>query len=537
MTQRAHGRDTVRLPAALRRPDTTALAVLLTVYAVTAARGVTFWDAGEFLAAVHSLGIPHPPGTPLYVLVARVWADATSWAFGFTFAVNLLSAAATAAAGAIVARLFWRWLGDPLAALAAGLAAGLGSTVWLNATETEVYALTLLHSVILIWVCAEGGARRDPRWLVLAAYLAGLGWALHLTALLSIPAALVLAVPALRNARWLHAIAAVLAGALGATAVLFLLVRARHDPPLDQGDPASWSSLWEVLLRRQYDVAPLWPRRAPLWLQLGNVIEYADWQYALGLHREPPPSWSRTPFTVVYAILAVRGAAAHRRADRASWRAWMVFLATASVGVVVYLNLRAGPSFGAGVLPDGALHEARERDYFFTWAFVAWGAWAGSGCVAAARDIARHAASPRLRALAAWLGLALAALPLALNYGAIREERRGGSRRARDAYRTILASIPPRGVFLAAGDNDTYPLWYAREVLGLRRDVTVVTVPLLPAPWYRRELARRHALLPDSMVSRWYGARATTAALRALAGEHGRPVVTSTMTGAFPDVR
>ena len=64
--------------------------VLLAVYVLTLAPGVTYWDSGEFLAAMKSLGIPHPPGTPLYILVGNVWVRALEPVLGFEYDVNLL---------------------------------------------------------------------------------------------------------------------------------------------------------------------------------------------------------------------------------------------------------------------------------------------------------------------------------------------------------------------------------------------------------------------------------------------------------------
>src|SRR3954468_16620517 len=123
---------------------------------LTLAPGVTLWDSGEFLAAIHSLGIPHPPGTPLYILLGKVWSLALGSVFGFARSINLLSAVCTAFACGILTSLFSKWTDDGFASTAAGLTAGLMSTVWLSATETEVYAVAFLFG------CMISGRRTAP---------------------------------------------------------------------------------------------------------------------------------------------------------------------------------------------------------------------------------------------------------------------------------------------------------------------------------------------------------------------------------------
>jgi hypothetical protein len=79
---------------------------------LTLAPGVTPWDSGEFLAAIHALGIPHPPGTPLYVLLGKVWSMVFADVFGFARAINLLSAVCTALGCGILPGMLAKWTGD-----------------------------------------------------------------------------------------------------------------------------------------------------------------------------------------------------------------------------------------------------------------------------------------------------------------------------------------------------------------------------------------------------------------------------------------
>ncbi len=281
---------------------------------------------------------------------------------------------------------------------------------------------------------------------------------------------------------------AIVGVALSATA--FLIIRARFDPAINQANPRTLSQLAYVVARRQYDVAGLWPRRAPIWLQLANWFEYADWQWALTLDPDVVPNAWRVLATSLFGGLAVAGAVWHRRRDRRTWTAVLLLFVCGSIGVIAYLNLRAGRSFGWSFVPDDAAHEARDRDYFFTLGFWAWGIWAGMGAVALAQRTGR-----------ARLGVAIAALPILLNWSVVNRRSEPDASLARETARQFLDPLPRDAVLFVEGDNDTYPLWFAQQVEGARRDVTVVTLPLLGAPWYLDELRRRHGLGNGAIAS------------------------------------
>lgn len=509
--------------------------VIFCIYVATLAPTVTYWDAGEFLSAIHSLGIPHPPGTPVFVFVANVWAKVLSPFAGFAYSINLFSAASTAVACGIAALLMQRWTGDRWAAAAGGLTAGLMSSVWLNATETEVYSPALLVSLLLLLIADQARTTRDRRWFVLLAYMLGFGWSLQLSALVAAPAAIFLALwrwPAQRDdfagdrrALLSTSTAMALAAALGASAVLFMLIRARHDPAINQGNPATWQALADVITRRQYLPAAMLPRQAPLYLQIGNMFEYADWQVALGLAPDPQPTFARTGATLLFAALGVVGFRWHRKRNVPSWEGMTMLFITATLGVVVYLNMKASPSYAQEILGATAKHEARERDYFFALGFFSWGLWAGAGAVTTLRKLGRGGALA---------GVALAMVPAVLNWKAVDRSRMPEAFAARDSAIRLLSRAPRNAVVFAVGDNDTYPVWYMQEVERFRRDVTPVTLPLLSAKWYRQELARRSLLLDAEYVDRWRGVGATYAQICVRSRALGRPFVAVDVTGAPP---
>ena len=523
---------------------------------------MTLWDAGEFNAAIASLGIPHPPGTPLYILIANVWARILP--LPQALAVNLLSAAATAIACGLLGGLLARWTQSRLAGIAAGLTAGTMFAVWQNATETEVYAVSMLLAVLMVVVGDRAGEKDSARLRLLLAYLMGLAVPIQVSALVAAPAAILLAAstpgrtrPDLRTLLALGGVLAVVTGvsqgsplvegagalaivgsfvrarngprlrieALGMIAIAlvamsatyFMLVRAVHDPFVNQGNPETIGAMMDVVWRRQYPLPGIWPRQAPVWIQLMTLFQYADWQVASGIDNAVSASWWRTPWSVIAAFLAVAGARWHWRQDARSARGFGLLLLMSSLGVVAVLNLRAGPSILDYILPAGATHEPRERDYFFALAFATAGAWAGAGVVVAFRRW--RSGSPRLLTTTV---VVLAGLPALLNWRAA--NRRPDGMIAPTLGEALLASAPPNALLFLSGDNDSYTTWYRQSVLGERRDVVPVTLSLLPADWYRAELARRYRLLDQATVAAWRGDAATLRALVSGAVGQQRPV-------------
>lgn len=184
-------------------------ATALLVYLLTVAPTASFWDCGEFIACSNELEVTHPPGAPLFLLLGRLMAMLS---FGkvenIAFMVNLISVFASAFTAMFtcwittaLGKKAWRDSGldeqrHNYAVLLAGVVAGLccifADSVWFNAVEAEVYALSGFFTAIVVWLMLKWEARADEpdnlKWLILIVYLMGLSIGVHLLNLLTIPA-------------------------------------------------------------------------------------------------------------------------------------------------------------------------------------------------------------------------------------------------------------------------------------------------------------------------------------------------------------
>ena len=465
-------------------------AAAFAAYAATAARTITWWDGSSYPLAAVTLGIPGAPGSLLLTVIG--------WFVTFVpivhpvaFRLNLFAALLAATLAGLVA-----WLGARLATeeghepggiewfagALAGLAFAFAVTPWTYATQFTPYVLSalwtgLILTAALAWWRRPGSSRGHARLFALF-LLFGLDFSVHRTNSLLLPAALMwiaLRVPG--SGSWLRDAGASAAGlALGLAFHLLLIPIAARDPAYlveDTSDLAGWWAYVSLEVKGGGFLVNLFPRTADF-----LSVQAADY---LAFLRRNLSSGFFLP-----AILAATGWLFILRHHPRRALGLMAFFLCAGVGAVVYFNL-----------PRAYM---RPIDRHYLPSLVVLAPWIAVGAAVLLRASARAPARAALSV--ALVAIVLALAPLAAwraNRAACDLSR---ARFAEGFARDLLEPLPERAILLTNGDNDSFPLWYMQEAEGLRRDVTVVNLPLSnSADWVAR-LRRRNAglaaLLPDA---------------------------------------
>ena len=568
------------------------LAICTIVYFLTLTPTVPFWDSGEFIAVSNILGVPHPPGTPFFVLLGRI---ATLIPYLPTVAQRVNGLSAIAAALAVfftylsILRLMrvtqggerqpWHEWAAVGGAACGALMLAFSDNFWENSIEAEVYQLMSLASVIVFWLGLKWWEEHDAKPtvapLLLATYVMWLSVGLHLgvgvmglplivlvamvdwrvsmvfavpfLSLLLVPAGLehmagaVLLIAVIQNAYfaargklpgWMLLVNVVgssvgLYYALGAAPFttwgalvafvgllapwiwmarkhregkimllclalmiigysthLYLPIRAALHPAINEGAPATWDRLRDLLERKQYGEMNMFVRRSTWENQLGKEF----WRYfsrQWPIFPGNPGGWS----ALLPLLLGVVGAVWQALRDRKGFAYTFVFFGLNTAGLIVFLNFTD--------------HEVRDRDYFFQSGYHAYAIWIGLGVAWLVGWIRESFSEEGGRNLATIGSAALLCVqPFLLMSNLWYRHDRSHNFVARDYAYDMLAPLKPNSFIFTNGDNDTFPLWYIQQVEGFRKDVRIVNLSLLNTDWYIRQLRDENPRVPIDLDDR-----------------------------------
>ncbi len=192
------------------------------------------------------------------------------------------------------------------------------------------------------------------------------------------------------------------------------------------------------------------------------------------------PSWlkddaSRNHYFLLPLLFGLFGLVWHYGKKRYDMMGLLALFIITGIGIIVYTNEPP--------------NEPRERDYVIVGSIFTFAIWIGMGVLAVFDLLRDFKLSSKLAAPIA-SALVLVA-PILMGTQNFDDHSRAKHTASRDYANNFLQSVDPNAIIFTYGDNDTYPLWYAQEVEGIRRDVRVVNLSLIAVDWYIDGLRRK----------------------------------------------
>lgn len=313
---------------------------------------------------------------------------------------------------------------------------------------------------------------------------------------------------------------------IGYSSYSVIMIRSIADPPIDENDPETVEAFVKYLKREQYgdtpllkgrnfdqvsgrinpDAEDLFPRRHSQdprhvqyyaryssdwaffwdyqivhmyvryfnWNFIGREADIQDTGWRSGFEEAKyPNNKASNAYYFIPFLLGVFGLVFHYTSD---WkRAFAVTTLFLMTGLAVILFLNQPP------------YQPRERDYAYVGSFFAYSIWIGLG-VTGLVELLKNYMKDSTIASYGIVALCLAASPVLMAVQNWDDHDRSNRYVAPDYAKNLLNSLAPNALVFTNGDNDTFPLWYAQEVEGVRTDVRIVCLSLLNTDWYIKQL-------------------------------------------------
>ncbi len=543
------------------------------VYFITLSPTVSLWDCGEFITCAVTMGVPHPPGAPLYLMVGKIF---SMFPFGAddAFRVNTISALSTAFSVMIlyliIVSLLQEFKGiphswcDKISIYGGGILGALTfaftDTLWFNAVEAEVYAPSILFTVLTLWLALKWMEHKEDasslKYFLASIYLIGLSVGVHLLNVLAFPTILMLVFYYKRNLAfnivllgmtlifavyfiwplllrvfgfsaefpnslmWLYAIIFIITYVflkniiqldfklwsivivllcIGWTTYIMIYLRAGLGPVINENDPSNLERFLSYLNREQYGTESLFTTifQRKAPLWLYQIKKMYLRYFAWNFIGQ---GTTLGPDRYILETFSPRG----------------LYYLPFVLGITgMWYHFKNDPKRALAILalfiftgvaivlylnqPDP---QPRERDYVYIGSFCAFAIWIGigfSGIIAKVGDYCKNNKPLQKPAVIGVIAVCFAVGPaLEFNHNLSSHDRRGNFMAWDYAY-NILQSCDQDGIIFTNGDNDTFPLWYLQEVESVRKDVNVVNLSLLNTNWYIKQLKYGDPAVPVSL--------------------------------------
>lgn len=437
-------------------PAVTGVAVFL-VYLLTLAPTILGGDTGELAAVACSSGVAHPPGYPVFIILAKVF---TFIPFGNVgWRINLLSALCDALAAVVLLLAVKKWTRNQWAGLVTAGLFAFSPLTWRYAVTAEVFALNNLIVAMLIYLAVCFAADQRMKHAFLFGLVFGLGLANHLTCIFyAVPLFIWMFVTA-KAKLWSIRNLGMVAGCffIGMLPYLYLPIADSFVPAFSWGHTSTIHGFVTHLLRSEFGS-----------FQLGanNPTSGGYFMLGLGGYVMALPGYA----FYVGLVLAAIGIGSFKRHK---------FTSLAVTLMVAYCFYLVGFHALANLPIDQAFY-LRVHSRFWQQANLLIFVWAGLGVATLASMMPDWS----------WRAKAVPAVSVLIIIGAaafnFRAEDQHLNTSGVDFGREVLRPLPQNSILWSREDLVTFPIAYLQQCEGYRRDVTVIDRELLRTSWMKR---------------------------------------------------
>jgi len=432
----------------LRLPGRQSLVLFLpaliagTAYLLTMSPGVVGFDSAELITGAYSLGIVHPTGYPLYILIAKAFTFIPIRSIAYR--VNLVSVFFGAIAVYLTARWIFSFTKSMVSAWVGAFSLAVGYGMWSMATVAEVYTLQVCLILALLLIMRIWLVRGDDYWLYFLAFVFGLSVTNHVTSVLFLPSLAWIVVTKLGIKETLRKLPfAGIAAGIGLLVYLYLPIRYAVDPPLNYV--------------KSYYKVDLTTLTGMVWMISGQAYRFFAFGYDLhGYFRELLDAFILLSknFTLLGSLLGAVGLVKMLRESRRE-------------GVALTLAFALNMLFFAG-------YAVADKDTMFLPAFGVWSLWVGVGTHAIGSRIAQMGILQiRERSTAHKVFAGALVLSFLIIGGANLRWLDKSDNYGPDLYARRVLSTLPENAFIIGRWSSAVILEYYQHVEGLRPDIHI----------------------------------------------------------------